>query len=69
MSSGLNTSSQALQRFFEDTHASIFAHELPADVREDTLDTRAVEVDDRETRLAEQQMQELAAAQKWLEDL
>ena len=34
--------------------------------REDDLDTRVVEVADRERRLAEQQMQELAAAQKRL---
>jgi hypothetical protein len=59
----------AEQKDFEDARASVLAHELAADVREDTLDTRAVEVVDRERRLAEQQMQKLAAAQKILEDL
>jgi hypothetical protein len=59
----------AEQKDFEDARASVLAHELAADVREDTLDTRAVEVLDRERRLAEQQMQKLAAAQKILEDL
>jgi hypothetical protein len=57
------------QKDFKDSHASVFAHELVVDVREGTLDTRAVEVADRERRLAEQQMQELAAAQIRLEDL
>jgi hypothetical protein len=33
------------------------------------LDTRAVDVTDREKRLVEQQMQELTVAQKRLEDL
>jgi hypothetical protein len=57
------------QKDFEDARASVLAHELAADVREDALDTRVVEVVDRERRLAEQQMQELATAQKMLEDL
>jgi hypothetical protein len=59
----------ALQRDFEDTHASVLACELAADTRECALKTRAVEVADRERLLAEQQMEELVAAQKWLEDL
>jgi hypothetical protein len=45
------------------------ARKLAADVRESALDTRAVEVPDREKRLAEQQMQELIVAQKRLENL
>jgi hypothetical protein len=59
----------AEQKDFEDARASVLAHELAADVREDALDTRVVEVVDRERRLAEQQMQELATSQKMLEDL
>jgi hypothetical protein len=65
---GLESREAALtaeQRDFEDTRASILAHELAADVREDALDTGAAEVVDRERQLAKQQMQELAAAQKW----
>jgi hypothetical protein len=57
------------QRDFEDTCASILAHELAADTRECALETRAAEVADRERLLAEQRMQELAVAQKRLEDL
>jgi hypothetical protein len=45
------------------------ARELAADVKEGTLDTRAAVVVDRERRLAKQQMQELAVAQKRLEEL
>jgi hypothetical protein len=59
----------AEQRNFEDTCASVLAHELAAHTRECALEIRAVEVSDRERLLAEQQMQELAVAQKWLEDL
>jgi hypothetical protein len=59
----------AKQRDFEDTRASVLARELAADTRECALETRAVEVVDRERLRAEQQMQELATAQKWLEDL
>jgi hypothetical protein len=54
---------------FEDTRASALARELDADTRECALKTRDAEVADRERLLAEQQMQELAAAQKRLEDL
>jgi hypothetical protein len=57
------------QKDFEDVHASVLARELAADVRENVLDTRAAEVADRERQLAKQQMQELAVAQKRLEDL
>jgi hypothetical protein len=57
------------QRDFEDTHASVLAHELATDTREGALETRAVEVVDRERLLAEQQLQELTIVQKWLEDL
>jgi hypothetical protein len=53
----------------EDTRASILVHELAANAREGALETWDVEVAGRERLLAEQQMQELAAAQKWLEDL
>jgi hypothetical protein len=59
----------AEQRDFEDTHASVLARELAADAREGTLETRATEVADKERLLAEQQMQELVAAHKRLEDL
>jgi hypothetical protein len=59
----------AEQKDFEDVHASVLACKLAADVRENALDTRATEVVDRERRLAKQQMQEMAAAQKRLEDL
>jgi hypothetical protein len=51
----------AEQRDFQDTHALVLAHELAADAREGTVETRATEVADRERLLAEQQMQELAA--------
>jgi hypothetical protein len=54
---------------FEDVRTSVLARELAADVRDNALDTRATEVADRERRLAEQQMQELTAAQKRVEDL
>jgi hypothetical protein len=43
--------------------------ELAADTRECDLETRAAEVANRERLLAEQSLQELAATQKWLEDL
>jgi hypothetical protein len=43
----------AEQKNFGDAHASILARELAADVREDALQTRVVEVADRERRLAE----------------
>jgi hypothetical protein len=46
----------AEQRDFEDTRASVLARELAADTRECTLETRAVEVANRERLLAEQQM-------------
>jgi hypothetical protein len=59
----------AEQRDFDDTRALVLAHELAADTRECTLETRAMEVVDWERLLAEQQMQELVAAQKWMEDL
>jgi SOS response regulatory protein OraA/RecX len=59
----------AKQRDFEDTGALVWAHELAADTREFTLETRVVDVADREGLLDEQQMQERAAAQKQLEDL
>jgi hypothetical protein len=52
----------AEQRDFEDTCASVLAHELAAGTREGALEIRAVEVADRERLLSEQQMQELAAA-------
>jgi hypothetical protein len=54
----------AEQRDFEDTGALVWAHELAADTREFALETRVVDVADRERLLDEQQMQELAAAQK-----
>jgi hypothetical protein len=59
----------AKQKDFEDSCASVLARELAADIKESALDTRAAEVADREKWLVEQQMQELAAAQKRLEDL
>jgi hypothetical protein len=57
------------QKDFDDVRTFVLARELAADVRDNALDTRATEVADRERRLAEQQMQELAAAQKRVEDL
>jgi hypothetical protein len=42
----------------------VLAHELVADTRECTLESRVVEVADRERLLAEQQMRELPVAQK-----
>jgi hypothetical protein len=42
---------------------------VATDTRECTLETKVAEVADMERLLAEQQMQELAATQKWLEDL
>jgi hypothetical protein len=59
----------AEQKDFEDVRASVLAYELAADAREGALDTRATEVADREKQLTEHQMQDLAAAQKRLEDL
>jgi hypothetical protein len=59
----------AEQKDFEDAHAFVLARELAADVRESALNIRAVEVANREKRLAEQQTQELATAQKRLENL
>jgi hypothetical protein len=47
----------------------VTARELAADVRETDLDTRAVELAEREKWLPERQMQELAAIQKSLEEL
>jgi hypothetical protein len=55
----------AEQKDFEDVRASILACELAADAREGALDTRAIEV----ALTAEHQMQDLAVAQKRLEDL
>jgi hypothetical protein len=51
----------AEQKDFEDTRALVLARELPADTRECALETRAVEVVDRERLRAEQQMQELVS--------
>jgi hypothetical protein len=57
------------QKDFEDARASVLARKLATDIRESALDSRVPEVADREKRLAEQQMQELTATQKRLEDL
>jgi hypothetical protein len=38
-------------------------------IKETNLKTQAVELEEREKRLADQQMQELAVAQKRLDDL
>jgi hypothetical protein len=46
----------AEQKDFEDVYASVLAHELATNLKENALDTRAVEVADRESQLAEQQM-------------
>jgi hypothetical protein len=59
----------AEQKDFEDAHDFVLARELAAEVRESALNIRAVEVANREKRLAEQQTQELATAQKRLENL
>jgi hypothetical protein len=44
----------AEQKDFEDAHAFVLARELATDVRESALKIRAVEVANREKRLAEQ---------------
>jgi hypothetical protein len=53
----------------EDAHAQILAHELDADRRETGLRDQEARLAARERQLAERQMQELAVAQKGLEDL
>jgi hypothetical protein len=57
------------QRDFDDTRVSVLARELAAEAREGVLEIRAAKVVDGERLLAKQLMQELAATQKWLEDL
>jgi hypothetical protein len=59
----------AKQKDFKDVRASVLALELAVDIKGNALDTKVVEVADRERQLAEQQMQELVVAQKRLEDL
>jgi hypothetical protein len=56
--SGLERREVALaaeKRDFEDTRASVLARELVADTRECALETRVVEVADRERLLVDQQ--------------
>jgi hypothetical protein len=57
------------QKALQDARLTVTAHELAADVREVNLDTRAAKLLEREKRLSRRQLQELAAAQKRLEEL
>jgi ADP-heptose:LPS heptosyltransferase len=50
----------------EDAHLKVMARELTANIKESNLNTNVVELANREKRLAERQMQELATAQKRL---
>jgi hypothetical protein len=56
------------QKALEDSRLTVVSRGVAADVRETDLDTRAVELVEREKRLAERQMQELATSQKRLEE-
>jgi hypothetical protein len=53
----------------EDARVKVFSHKLAADIRETNLKTQAAKLEEREKRLAEQQIWELVVAQKRLEDL
>jgi hypothetical protein len=57
------------RKALEDTRAQILARELDADSREAGLRDQEAKLAARERQLAERQMQELAVAQKGLEDL
>jgi hypothetical protein len=57
------------QKVIEDACAQILAHELDADSRETGLRDQEARLAAWERQLAERQMQELAVAQKGLEDL
>jgi hypothetical protein len=60
---------EAEWKALEDAHLNVTARELVIDVRERNLNTKAVELMDREKWLAERQMRELTVAQKRLEEL
>jgi hypothetical protein len=59
----------AKRKALEDAHVRLLAHELTADMRESGLNSKAVELAEKEKQVAKQQMQDLAAAQKRLEEL
>jgi hypothetical protein len=60
---------EAERKGLEDARLTVTAREFAADVRETDLNTKAAELADREKCLVERQMQELAVAQKRLEEL
>jgi hypothetical protein len=59
----------AEQKALEDARLTVKAKELATDVKEADLDTRVVKLANREKRLVERHTQEMAAAQKRLEEL
>jgi hypothetical protein len=60
---------EAEQKALEDARLTVIAKELATDVKEADLDTRVVKLANREKRLVERHTQEMAAAQKRLEEL
>jgi uncharacterized protein (DUF3084 family) len=57
------------QKDLEETRARVLAHELTADIRDAHLNSRDEELADREKRLPERQLQELATTRGRLEEL
>jgi hypothetical protein len=57
------------QKILEDAHITVLSRELATVIKETNLKTQAVELEEREKRLADRQMRELAVAQKRLDDL
>jgi hypothetical protein len=53
----------------EDACVTVFFHELAIEIKETNLKTQVTELEEREKRRANRQMQELAIAQKRLADL
>jgi hypothetical protein len=53
----------------EDTRVMVFSRKLTAEIKETNLKTQMAELEEREKRLAYQQMWELVVAQKRLDDL
>jgi hypothetical protein len=60
---------EAEWKALEDGLLKVIARELTTIVKEANLNTKVVELADKEKRLAERQMQELVAAKKRLEEL
>jgi hypothetical protein len=60
---------EAKRKDLEDSRLKVMSRELAVDVKESNQNIKAVELVNREKRLAERQMQELATAQKRLEEL